>query len=359
MRLNTPPLALLFLLGPPANAFAEWSFDENGLRGDFDRISVRGGLVASAQIASIDPLTSNGDSSGSDVDAAARLDIGYTTDNALVFGIAGQVDTAFGDISDFERNELNLYLAAEWGRIELGENDGPADRLSFAAPRVGLGQVRGDFGRYLGSVALLTPYDSRDAAKLTFLSAPLNGFRAGISYAPNFDINRDNPDPEFRQLQSNVVEIAAQYNAVFEGTAIGFSFAWVRGDADEATEREDIDSFGAGFELRRGRLTIGGAWLDRGRSNLPILEDPLLGGDDSNEINAGIRWEETDWSVAASIANSEENGQDISRIGIGGTWRFRKYYYLAGDFVHYETDLPVGITLDGNALLLEAGVRFY
>ena len=333
-------------------AMAEFQFDEDGLRGDFGEVQVTGRFSASAQTADIEPLATNGDTSGNAVDGTAAFDVEYTTNNAIVLGLAGEFDSRFDDIEDFERDEIYVYIASDWGRVELGENDGPGDTLSFHAPRVGLGQVRGDFGRYDGTVALLSAYDSRDAAKITYLSAPLGDFRWGISYAPNFDINRRDPDPERRLLQNDVIEIAGQFNTIVDGTTFGASLAYVTGEATGEAGREDIESIGIGIEVGRGPITIGAAFVDRGRSNL------LPTSADRSEWNGGISWRDDDWSVAASFARSNEGDRDIMRYGIGGVYEFRRIYYATLDLVFYSEDNVAAVDRDARIAILELGVRF-
>ena len=344
-------LALCVMAWAPVST-AELKFDKQGLSGDFGKLQVRGNFSASVQAASIDPVDPAGDTSDGALDGAARIRLEYTTDNAMLIGAVADIDSGIDQIDGFERNEFYVYLGADWGRIEVGENDGPADTLSYHAPNVGLGQVRGDFARYTGRVALFSPYDTRDSAKVTYLTPPMSGFRGGISFSPEFKINENDPDPLRRLIQEDIVEIAGQYNTIVAGTTYGVSVAYVTGSADSITGREDIDSFGIGGEINRGKWTLGAAFVDRGRSNLP----PTAAS--QSEWNAGIAYREQGWSVAASFAISDELGGDISRFGVGGSYDFRENFYVAADVDFYEEDFPGQATRDGSVVLLEIGVRY-
>ena len=267
-------------------------------------------------------------------------------------GVATDLDSGHGDIADFERDELYVYAASQWGRVEIGENDGPGDTLSFHAPQVGLGQVRGDFARYSGSVALLSPYDSRDAAKATYLSPPVAGLRVGASYSPEFEINGDDPVPTRRLIQTDVVELGAQYVRPFGEWVAGVSASYIAGEADPATTRGDLESWGVGAELRRGPLVLGAAYLDRGRSNL------LLPAQSETEWNAGAAWMGGRWEIAASVAVSEETAADVARYGVGGEFSLTDNVYLRADVVLIEERPPAGADRDGAVGVLEAGLRF-
>lgn len=343
---------LTAVAGTPATA--EIRFDREGLTGDFGKTQLRGRFSASVQGAVFDPVEDPAAGTETDgvIDGSARLSLEYTADNAWVFGVVADVDTGNEDIEGFERDEFYVYAASQWGRLEVGENDGPADTLSFHAPQIGLGQVRGDFARYTGTVALLSPYDSRDAAKVTYLSPPIEGFRLGVSYAPEFNINEDDPIATRRFLQEDIFEFGAQYVVTLDEWVLGGSLSYVTGESDPITAREDIESWGAGIEARRGRLTFGAAYVDRGRSNLRPTSEP------ESEWNAGLAWRAERWSVAGSLAIGEEAGGDVSRYGIGGEYSLTDNLYVRGDAVWLETTPSVGPSEEGAAGVVELGVRF-
>jgi predicted porin len=339
-------------------AAAQITVGKDGIKGDFGALQLQGNATVSVQGAVIDPVEAPPpppaelDRTGGKVDASARFTLEYVSDNAWVVGIGAEVDTGNVDIADFERDELYIFVAADWGRIELGENDGPADTLSFHAPQVGLGQVRGDFARYSGSVALLSVYDSRDAAKVTYLSPPIEGFRFGASYSPEFEINGDDPIPTNRLVQQDVVELGAQYIVPVGEFVFGVSGAYVGGSSDPVTTRGDLESWGAGIEVRRDKLVIGAAYLDRGQSNL-LLTQPS-----ETEWNAGVGWYEESWSVAASFAETDDGSDTFTRAGIGAEYNFLDNYFVRADAVWLEAKPAAGVSRDGAVGIVELGIRF-
>lgn len=341
-----------------SEALAQVTVGKDGIKGDFGALQLQGNVTLSVQGATIDPVEAPPpppaelDRTGGTADASARFTLEYVSDNAWVIGIGAEVDTGNVDIADFERDELYIFVAADWGRIELGENDGPADTLSFHAPQVGLGQVRGDFARYSGSVALLSVYDTRDAAKATYLSPPIEGFRFGVSYSPEFEINGDDPIPTRRLVQENVVELGAQFVMPVGDWVVGVSGAYVGGSSDPITTRGDLESWGGGIELRRDKLVLGAAYLDRGQSNLLLTQEP------ESEWNAGVAWNEETWSVAASFAQTDEGSGTQSRFGVGGEYGFLENYFVRADAVWLESKPAIGAKRDGAVGILELGVRF-
>lgn len=345
-------LLALALASVPAGA--QVTLGEDGLTGDFGKVQLRGRFGASVQAGAFEPAEDPNAGTRTDtaIDGSARLSLEYTADNAWVFGVVADVDSGQEQIEGFERDEFYVYAASEYGRIEIGENDGPADTLSFHAPRVGLGQVRGDFARYTGTVALLSPYDSRDAAKVTYLSPPIEGLRFGVAYAPEFEINADDPIPTRRFIQEDVVEFGAQYVRPVGDFVIGVSGSYISGTSDPVTGRGDIESWSAGAELRRGKLTAGAAYVDRGQSNLPVSAP------EENEWNAGLSWRGERWAIAGSVAIGDESGGTVSRYGAGGEYDITQNVYVAADAVLFEQEDALGSSREGAAGLVEIGVRF-
>lgn len=338
-----------------AHAEVRWTGD--GLTGDFGKTQLRGRFSATVQGAAFDPaepqpLGEDGTKTDGAVDGSARLSLEYTTDNAVIFGVVADIDTGNVDIDGFERDEFYVYLASDLGRIEIGENDGPADTLGFHAPTVGMGQIRGDSARYTGSVALLSAYDTRDAAKVTVLSAPFDGFRAGISWSPEFAVNENDPDPTRRIVQDDVIELGAQYIRPVGDFVLGVSAAWVAGTADPVTNREDIQSWSVGTEVRRGPWVAGAAYVSRGSSAL------RPGAPEETEVNAGLAYEQERWQIAGSVAISEEDGGDVLRAGVGGEYLLTDNTFVRADLVRFEQDLPLSASREGTTGLIEFGVRF-
>jgi Gram-negative porin len=333
-------------------AAAEVTYDERGLVYENGAVTVQARGAVAVQGAWYEPVQGGVPRNGSEADGSAVLIAEWETSSGLLFGVRGEVDTGNTQIDDFERDELYAYVAADWGRIEVGENDGPADTLSFHAPTIGLGQVRGDFARYTGSVALLSAYDSRDALKVSYFSPPVNGFSAGVSYSPEFTSNEDAVNPTSRIVQDEVYELGAQYMRPVGNWVAAFSGAYVKGTADPVTNRADIESWSLGTELRRGKMVLGGAYVDRGRSALrPTAET-------ENEWNAGLGWEEDRWEAAASYAVTSQGDEKDHRFGIGVDYDVTPHVYLRADAVRLVSERPGIDNRDGWVAMTELGLRF-
>lgn len=335
-----------------SSAQADWQLDSRGLRADFGQTELRGRFSASVQAALIEPLETGDPSSGDRFDMSARFTLRHTTEDARQLGVVAELDRDVDEPGSIAVDELFVFLSSDRGRLEFGENDGAADQLSYHAPTTGLNQVRGDFSRYAGYQALLSPYDSRDAVKLTWLSPPGNGLRAGLSYAPEFVINDDAQDMGDRLEQEHVVEAGVQYTVTIDNTVLGFSAALVRGTSVNPEQWGDIDSAGAGAQVTQGRWRIGAGYVDRNRSNLRLDEEPRT------EWNAGIEYRDKSWSVAASVALDDERAGTVNRYGIGGTRKWTENAYMAIDLVRFVERTTDRASTAATIGLLEFGLRF-
>ena len=114
----------------------------------------------------------------------ARINAQWTSPGGIIIGANVEQNSRRRASEVLEAGEIYGFVASDYGRLEVGLQDGPADTLAFAAPLVALGQVRGEFSRYAGSQALLRALDTQDAFKVIYLSPPVAGFRGGVSYSP-------------------------------------------------------------------------------------------------------------------------------------------------------------------------------
>jgi hypothetical protein len=311
----------LSLLGSVAAAPA-WAIDFQAGDVNIDLI-----LAASAQGATF----KNGPEGDTDSDGNflgfARLNFEWVSDAGRVYGLRAESQTGSRRSEALSADEIYAYFASELGRFELGRQDGAADVMSFHAPIVALGQIRGDFSEYAGINASLSPTDTRDSAKLVYLSPPVRGVRFGVSYAPEFTVNKDAGDPRRRIVQKDAVEAAVQYSQpVASNWSLGVSASLTRGNSDPQTQRRDLSAWGTGVELRREELVIGAAYVDNGDSNdaAPVNE---------REWNAGIAWRGEKWGAGFSWARNQSIPLDFTLLGVGGYYSVTEHIVLRADAV--------------------------
>lgn len=310
------------------------------------------------------PVPSNLDTDG-EYDFSLVLNGEYVAPNGLIFGARAEFDAGDRKAEDLSRDEFYLYMAGAFGRVELGEQDGPADTLAFRAPLVGLGQIRGDFSRYAGTPALLSALDTRDALKIVYLSPPQRGLRFGVSFAPEFESNSMADDPRLVTRQHNAVELGLQYQTAVADWALGASAGYVHGEADDvfgtingmpaSARRQDIASWSTGLHARHGRVILSGAYVSRGDSNR------LSPGFDQVEVNAGIAWRGAKWDWALSAARTDAKNRRNDIVGAGFAYDLTDHVVLRTDVIGFEetfTSQRGTYTDDGFVTITEIGFRF-
>jgi predicted porin len=308
-------------------------------------------LAAAAQGATYRDGPDGDSESDTDFLGLARLNLEWISDAGRVYGVRAEANHGTRSSEELGADELYAYFASELGRLELGRQDGAADVMSFHAPVMALGQIRGDFAEYVGITASLSPADTRDSPKLVYLSPPIRGLRFGVSYAPEFTVNQDATDPRRRIIQKDAIEAAAQYLAPLGNDwSLGASLAHVRGSADPQTERRDLSSWSTGLELRREELTIGAAYVDNGDSNdLTRVRE--------QEWNAGVAWRTERWGAALSFARNESIPVDVSLFSIGGFYAITEHVVIRSDAVLIDESPRTGSGGNYHVLLLEVGVE--
>lgn len=325
---------------------------DGALRARFGEVDLVANGAISAQAGAFRSVETDRSDQASEWDASLVVNAEYVSEAGVVWGFRAEVDTGDREVEDLQRDEIYLYVAGGFGRIELGEQDGAADTIALHAPIVGLGQVRGDFVRYTGTPALLTPFDTRDALKIVYLSAPIEGFRFGASYAPEVESNGSDPNPRRRTRQENGYEVAAAYQVPVGDWAFSISAAYVGATADPITQRGDIESWSIGAEAGLDKITIGGAYVQRGDSN------SLTVGLDEDEYNIGVAWRDDTWGVAASFAQTESSVLTNQLLGIGGYVELNEWWVVRGDVVGINEKPAVGQDRDGLVGVVEISFRF-
>lgn len=293
-------------------------------------IRLTGGVAVQGAMFNDDVVTT--DSPDAKVDLFARLNAQWTSPGGIIIGVNAEQNSRRRASEVLDAGEIYGFVSSDYGRVEVGLQDGPADTLAFAAPLVALGQVRGEFSRYAGTQALLRALDTQDAFKVIYLSPPIGGLRGGVSWSPKVRRNAAAVNSRDRIEVENAFEFGLQYQQPVGDWILGASAGYVTGEADPITTREDLRSWSVGAEARRGPLRIGGAYVDRGDSNR------LAPGFDQWEVNGGVGWVTPGWGVAGSAAYTKASDRKNRLFGVGGFYRIHPNIELRADVVQFREE---------------------
>ena len=146
-----------------------------------------------------DSTVSGGDTNnGVDFNTNSEIALTYTAtaDNGLTYGLHIQLEADQSNTNDVDEN--HIFLEGEFGKVLLGDQDSAGDALMVSGSSVGF--QFGMFGNYTGSNMTSNSSarmgsansaadfsDSSDDTKITYFTPTFNGFKAGITYAPDAD----------------------------------------------------------------------------------------------------------------------------------------------------------------------------
>ncbi|EWY42870.1 hypothetical protein N825_02185 [Skermanella stibiiresistens SB22] len=283
-------------------------------------------------------------------------------DNGLLYGahIEFENDGGDGAGAGISVDEASVYVGGTWGRIELGDHDGASDQLFVYAPTVGNGQIEEDWYDFAGpgieTDDLLLPTDTSDSTKITYMSPVLGGFQAGVSYTPQFDsqgqdVVRFKPtSPDAENLYKDLIEAGAGYKRDIGPVSLVLGVGYVHGDANQGTDAEDFDAWGAGAQIGYEGFTIGGAYNDNGDS-LIETDEP-----DAKSWNVGVSYEADDWGVAAQYQKVDLPGRKINIYGLGAAYEPAPGLTIGPEVIFFDDDDPeVG---DGYVALIAVNLEF-
>lgn len=302
---------------------------------------------AAVQGATFDDNDARTKSTEGEFDLFARLNAEWTSPSGIVVGANIEQTNQNRQTEALNTGEVYGFVASDYGRLEVGKQDGPADTLAFAAPVIALGQIRGDFSRYAGTQALLKPLDTRDSFKVIYLSPPVSGFRAGISWSPKFRQNGGAVNPRSRTSLKDAFELGLQFQQPVGEWILGVSSGYAFGKAAAITTRANLNSWSIGTDARRGPLRIGGAYVRRGDSNR------LVRGFNQWELNGGVGWVEDRWGASFSSAITQSSEQKNRLFGLGAFYSLTPNVQVRTDVVQFREKRAGRAAESGVVLLVE------
>lgn len=243
-------------------------------------------------------------------------------DNGLFYGFQFDLDDIATD-DGVEVDETFLFVQGNFGRIEVGDNDGAHGNLRFFIPAVGVEGIDGGYGDYLSGLGQVlqsdNAIDTSDSTKVTYQTTgiDLGGFVFGVSYAPDValesgqfgvdlgndvDVDRDSPGDDTFQ---NGVEVGARWTGSFGDFDVGVGGGYTFGESVD-NRVEDINAFTIGSELGYGGFTGGIQFAYEGEGGSGFRVDDLLGTsvgfehDNFWRISAGLTYETGPWGFGVS-----------------------------------------------------------
>ena len=291
-----------------------------------------------------------------------------TLDNGLTVGFHSEF-AADGGSDSFATDESYLYFSGNWGRVNLGDEDGAGYLLQVAAPSAdgnidGIRQFVSPVNYTVLGLAA-TPaitaqngggvdYDmdpTGKATKVTYLSPILNGFQVGGSYSPDSDAATENGiGRDDLGAIEDTYEVAVRYEGQFNNvgviTGAGYSFG------EEGTSTDDREAWNAGLDLDIGAFGLGAVYT----------EDNYTTDNDEETIVVGADYTTGPFKLGASYLTQEETagvaGLDTDRYSGGVTYTYGPGMTFRGSIGYIEHDVAGADDVDATYVTLGTQVNF-
>ncbi len=280
-----------------------------------------------------------------------HLNASQTADNGLTYGLHVQLEA--DQSSDNNTDENHIFVEGDFGKVLLGDQDSAGDSLMVNGTSVGF--EYGMFGNYTGGLSSLElggPVartaadfsDTSDATKITYFTPTYNGFKAGVSFAPDSDSGQTisanstnienhldgglNYSGSFNDFSIDASLIGAThevpdsgssdntYYAVGGGLMVGYAgFKAAVGAIHEDTENtEEIDTVDVGLSYGTGpwSVAIGAAWSEFDQDNGVNNESIAYSAGVGYEIAPGLNT----W-VGATAGDYEGGVEEFTNVQTG------------------------------------------
>jgi outer membrane protein OmpU len=185
------------------------------------------------------------------------------TENGILYGSKVELEVGSGDGNTDNSfvDEVALFFSGNFGRIELGKEDGAEDVMAINGndAQAGTGGTDGDTANLLPFVNEVP--DTGDDTKASYFTPRVAGFQLGASFVPNTSGPADgnpipnNVDGEFEDvvgLGGNWVGALGPVDLTVAGTGI-------LGEG-QTNDTDDLRSWEAGALLGFGGFTLGGGY---------------------------------------------------------------------------------------------------
>lgn len=277
-----------------------------------------------------------------------------TLDNGLTVGAEIQLE---GETDgDDQIDESYLYMSGDWGRVNLGSENGAAYLLQVGAPAVdgnfdgidpeyvilpapGTNVADFNYGMSIGG------NDGRgDTDKITYLSPVFSGFQVGVSYSPSVvedgDIRAGVPTDNDAGEFENAYQVGARWAGEFEGVGLTAGAGWAQADLEApgvgpGTVDDDRELWNVGVNANFAGFTVGASYFE---DNNGFSTDG-----DTETWAFGANYETGPYTVGASYADTQtETGatteDEAERILVGGSYAYGPGMSFNGAVHFYDFD---------------------
>ena len=285
-----------------------------------------------------------------------------TADNGITYGFTVELNAGANDGT--AADEAYAFISSDWGRLELGDNDDAADKLSVGSysvnkgtggPYGGLGtqgMFSGRVGEAMATNLQWTNAITHDATKATYVSPSFGGFQIGASLTPDSGQNSGNGgvDADNNLNNENVISYGAKYSGKFDEIGLTISFTGLTGGAESLGTldvAEDPNIWALGGKVDFAGFSVAANYVDFDDTGI-LKALSRTGADAGSTWSVGLGYASGPWGVSAWYLDHEKNNSTLSgagaleseltRIGFGVGYTVAPGWKLTGDVEIFSHD---------------------
>ncbi len=338
--------------------------------GDNLEVSISGTVRFSVAYGSADIDTNSRGYSFTTDESEVAFNAKATSDSGIDYGLSIEIQTQPNDTQNAD--EAWVFLAGDFGRVELGDQDGASDRLFVGGEDVtaGRGGFDGPVSRHFsfGGAARTGPGVSitGDAPKAIYFTPRVAGFQAGVSWTPDTGAIGSSISTDLAGGTDfeNVVSVGANYSQTFGDVTVTVAGTAEFGDAEDQVLQEDAEIWGVGAKVDFAGFSVGGGYADFNDTGI-TKANTAAGADAGTWWDVAASYTTGPWtaSVGAFFGSNDnttglgESEVDIYSIGV--TYKFAPGLDIKGDYNFIDVD-NAGTATDneGSTAVLSVQVSF-
>jgi outer membrane protein OmpU len=276
------------------------------------------------------------------MDSELQVRVNGLTDGGVRYG--AKIEVGVDGPGNATVDEVGLFFSGNFGRVELGRDDGAEDGMFVGAEdaQAGTGGIDGDTAN-LNNVQFR---DTADAVKATYFTPRIAGFQAGFSWTPDGDDNQNGNGSTALQGgdgRKNIAGGGINWVGVLGPVDLTLSAVGIWADVKGSDQqqnaqgfRDDQKAYAFGGLLGFGGLSFGASWNQFEGPN----QDNGGNGGKGEILSFGLAYGFGPANVSVGYdRNWNDGASDSNLFAISGDLGLLPGVTLKGD-VTYNTDDP-------------------
>ncbi|MBO6782659.1 MAG: porin [Alphaproteobacteria bacterium] len=249
-----------------------------------------------------------------------------TAENGLEYGVSIELNGGGSDAT--AADEAWAYIeSAQWGRVEMGDQDDATDRMYVESDDILVGRAgpdgdQADFFQFGGAIAATGNTVTGDATKLIYFTPRFAGFQLGGSLTPDTGVDSGTADL-FGETDNdgdfeNVFGLGINWEGSYDEIGIILSLTGEFGDGESASGANnvgDVETISVGGVVTYGGFGFGAGYVDFAEQG--IANAAQAGGADAGQYwtvgasyqtgpyGVSLNWFESSRDNAAGIADTD------------------------------------------------------